>query len=191
MPAATSRTPPSPLEPEIEPATFERRWLILAVLCTSLMIVIIGNTVAERGDPAAWPATSTPRPPTCSGWSTPTPSCSPGCCSPPARSGTGSAARDSPGGLAPVPRRARRSPRSATQPTTVIAARALMGSAAAFVMPSTLSILTNVFPAHERAKAIGVWAGISGGGAAARPGRVRLPARALLVGVGVPGQHPA
>ena len=36
---------------------------------------------------------------------------------------------------------------------------------AAFVMPSTLSILTNVFPAHERPKAIAIWAGISGGGA--------------------------
>src|SRR5690606_29051907 len=51
----------------------------------------------------------------------------------------------------------------------VIAARAVMGVAAAFVMPSTLSILTNVFPAHERPKAIAVWAGISGGGAALGP----------------------
>ena len=44
-----------------------------------------------------------------------------------------------------------------------------MGLAAAFVMPSTLSILTNVFPAHERPKAIAVWAGIAGGGAAIGP----------------------
>lgn len=51
----------------------------------------------------------------------------------------------------------------------VITARAVMGIAAAFVMPSTLSILTNVFPAHERAKAIAIWAGISGGGAALGP----------------------
>ena len=29
---------------EIEPAIYHRRWAILAVLCTSLMIVIIGNT---------------------------------------------------------------------------------------------------------------------------------------------------
>jgi EmrB/QacA subfamily drug resistance transporter len=36
-------------------------------------------------------------------------------------------------------------------------------------MPSTLSILTNVFPAHERPRAIAIWAGISGGGAAIGP----------------------
>ena len=44
-----------------------------------------------------------------------------------------------------------------------------MGVGAAFVMPATLSILTNVFPPHERGKAIAVWAGISGGGAAIGP----------------------
>ena len=51
----------------------------------------------------------------------------------------------------------------------LIAARAIMGVGAAFVMPSTLSILTNVFPARERAKAIAIWAGISGSGAAVGP----------------------
>ena len=51
----------------------------------------------------------------------------------------------------------------------VVVGRAVMGIGAAFVMPSTLSILTNVFPAHERAKAIAVWAGISGAGAAIGP----------------------
>jgi EmrB/QacA subfamily drug resistance transporter len=52
---------------------------------------------------------------------------------------------------------------------SVIIARAVMGFGAAFVMPSTLSILTNVFPAAERPKAIAVWAGIAGGGAAIGP----------------------
>jgi EmrB/QacA subfamily drug resistance transporter len=51
----------------------------------------------------------------------------------------------------------------------VVAARAIMGLAAAFVMPSTLSILTNVFPARERTQAIAIWAGVSGGGAAIGP----------------------
>jgi EmrB/QacA subfamily drug resistance transporter len=46
--------------------------------------------------------------------------------------------------------------------TALIAARAVMGVGGAFIMPSTLSIITNVFtdPA-ERGKAIGVWAGVS------------------------------
>jgi EmrB/QacA subfamily drug resistance transporter len=56
-----------------------------------------------------------------------------------------------------------------TSSSMVIGARALMGLAAAFVMPATLSILTNVFPAHERPRAIAVWAGIAGGGAAVGP----------------------
>lgn len=51
----------------------------------------------------------------------------------------------------------------------LIAARAIMGVGAAFVMPSTLSILTNVFPARERAKAIAIWAGIAGSGGAIGP----------------------
>jgi EmrB/QacA subfamily drug resistance transporter len=51
----------------------------------------------------------------------------------------------------------------------VIAFRAVMGFAAAFVMPSTLSLLTNVFPPHERPKAISIWAGIAAGGAALGP----------------------
>ena len=44
----------------------------------------------------------------------------------------------------------------------LIMTRALMGIGGAFIMPSTLSILTAVFPAHERGKAIGIWAAVSG-----------------------------
>jgi EmrB/QacA subfamily drug resistance transporter len=45
----------------------------------------------------------------------------------------------------------------------LIAARLLQGVGGAIMMPSTLSILTNTFPdARERARAIGLWAGISG-----------------------------
>jgi EmrB/QacA subfamily drug resistance transporter len=51
----------------------------------------------------------------------------------------------------------------------VIVARIAMGAGAAMVMPATLSIITNIFPAHERAKAVALWAGISGGGAAIGP----------------------
>ncbi len=43
----------------------------------------------------------------------------------------------------------------------LIAGRATQGIGAAFMMPATLSIITNAFPAHERGKAIGTWAGVS------------------------------
>ena len=57
----------------------------------------------------------------------------------------------------------------ATEMWQLIACRAVMGGSAAFIMPSTLSILVNVFPPHERAKAIGVWAGIIGAAGAIGP----------------------
>jgi DHA2 family multidrug resistance protein-like MFS transporter len=44
-----------------------------------------------------------------------------------------------------------------------------MGAAAALIMPSTLSILVNVFPPHERTKAIAFWAATSGGAGALGP----------------------
>jgi EmrB/QacA subfamily drug resistance transporter len=44
----------------------------------------------------------------------------------------------------------------------LIATRSLMGVGGALIMPSTLSILTNVFPSRERAKAISIWAGTAG-----------------------------
>lgn len=44
----------------------------------------------------------------------------------------------------------------------LIAARAVMGVGGAFIMPATLSIITNVFPPEERGKAIALWASIAG-----------------------------
>lgn len=44
----------------------------------------------------------------------------------------------------------------------LIVARAIMGIGGALIMPTTLSIIDNVFPRHQRARAIAIWSGISG-----------------------------
>jgi EmrB/QacA subfamily drug resistance transporter len=44
----------------------------------------------------------------------------------------------------------------------LIAARAFMGIGGALIMPTTLSITTNIFEGKERGRAIGAWAGVSG-----------------------------
>ena len=45
--------------------------------------------------------------------------------------------------------------------TWLVASRAVQGIGAAFMMPATLSIVTNAFPPAERGRAIGTWAGVS------------------------------
>ena len=156
-------------EHEIPADVLANRWRILAVLCTSLMIVIIGNTALNVGHPHASPSTST--------------------------AGTtdlqwmvDAYALVFAGMLFTAGTLGDRFGRKGAlqaglvvflvgtvlaatgdSSESVIVARAVMGLGAAFVMPSTLSILTNVFPAAERPKAIAVWAGISGGGAAIGP----------------------
>jgi EmrB/QacA subfamily drug resistance transporter len=46
----------------------------------------------------------------------------------------------------------------------MLAARTLSGIGAAMIMPITLAVITSTFPETERAKAIGVWTGVAGGG---------------------------
>jgi EmrB/QacA subfamily drug resistance transporter len=50
----------------------------------------------------------------------------------------------------------------ASSSTQLIATRSFMGIGGALIMPATLSIVTNVFPAEERGRAIGFWAGTAG-----------------------------
>lgn len=51
----------------------------------------------------------------------------------------------------------------------LIAWRAVMGIGGAAVLPTTLAIITVVFPPHERGKAIGAWAGAVGAAVALGP----------------------
>jgi EmrB/QacA subfamily drug resistance transporter len=155
-------------EPPIDRTTYDRRWAILAVLCTSLMIVIIGNTALNVALPTL--ASELRASTTDLQWMVD------------AYSLVFAGMLFTAGTLGD--RFGRKGALQAglalflvgtsvaafgDSAATVIGARALMGLAAAFVMPSTLSILTNVFPANERPKAIAMWAGISGGGAAIGP----------------------
>jgi MFS transporter, DHA2 family, multidrug resistance protein len=156
------------VEHEIEPAIYHRRWAILAVLCTSLMIVIIGNTSLNVALPTL--ARELDASTSSLQWM------------------VDSYALVFAGLLFTAATLGDRFGRKgalqaglvvflvgaalatvADTAAMIIAARAVMGLAAAFVMPSTLSILTNVFPAKERPTAIAIWAGISGAGAAIGP----------------------
>jgi len=161
--------PAAPLDLEsVDPHVHANRWRILAVLCTSLMIVIIGNTALNVAIPRL--AEDLDASTTDLQWM------------------VDAYALVFAGMLFTAGTIGDRFGRKGTlqaglvlfaagtvvaavgsSSTQVIVGRALMGLAAAFIMPSTLSILTNVFPAHERPKAIGVWAGIAGGGAALGP----------------------
>src|SRR5918998_2916353 len=44
----------------------------------------------------------------------------------------------------------------------LIVLRAVMGVGGAMIMPATLSVIMDVFPREERAKAVGIWAAIAG-----------------------------
>ena len=56
-----------------------------------------------------------------------------------------------------------------TTAETLIASRAVMGVGGALIMPSTLSIITNIFAGPRRAKAIAVWTAVAGMGIALGP----------------------
>ncbi len=54
----------------------------------------------------------------------------------------------------------------AGSPAALIAWRSAMGLGAALMMPATLSIVTVVFPKRERSRAIAIWVGFAGAGGA-------------------------
>ncbi|HUQ39231.1 MAG TPA: MFS transporter [Acidimicrobiales bacterium] len=155
--------------PDMAPQALDpRRWWVLALLCTSLLIVIVGNTSLNTALPTLsreLKATITQLQWMVDAYSL-------------VFAGlllTAGALGDRFGrkgalqiglGLFALSCVAASQASSAGQ---LIAVRAVMGIAAAFIMPSTLSLLTNVFPPHERAKAIAIWAGVAGGGAAIGP----------------------
>lgn len=146
----------------------ERRWWILAVLCLSLVIVVVGNTVVNVTLPRLVEdlgATSTQLQWVVAAYAL-------------VFAGlllTAGALGDRYGrkgaltvglvifGLTSF------AAMFAKTPGQLITARAIMGAGAALIMPATLSILVTVFPPEERARAIATWAGIAGAGSAIGP----------------------
>ena len=152
----------------IDPKVYARRWGTLAVLCTSLMVVIVGNTALNIALPTLGESLGAST--TAQQWMVDAYSL--------VFAGllfTAGAIGDRYGrkgalqvGLVVFLAGSLFAALSGSS-SAVILARAIMGVGAAFVMPSTLSIISNVFPPHERTRAIAIWAGIAGGGAALGP----------------------
>lgn len=153
------------MDPDV---VYQRRWWSLAVLCLSLIVVIVGNTVLNVALPtlvAELDATATQLQWIVDSYAL-------------VFAGlllTAGALGDRFGrkgamivGLL-IFGAASAVSALATSADQLIVTRAVMGLGAALVMPATLSILTTVFPPQERAKAIAVWAGLAGAGGALGP----------------------
>ncbi len=148
---------------------YNNRWKILAVMCLSLLVVMVGNTALNVALPVlskALNATNSDLQWMVDAYSL-------------VFAGllfTAGAFGDRfgrkgilLGGLALFGTASLYSGTLAETSTALIAARAAMGLAGAMIMPATLSIITNVFPTKERARAVGIWAGVTGAGVALGP----------------------
>src|SRR4051794_28658356 len=147
---------------------YERRWWILGILCLSLVMVILGNTVLNVAIPTLireLDATSTELQWMVDAYGLVFAGLLLTCGALGDRFGRKGALQT---GLV-IFGLASFASTFATEPAHLIATRAIMGLGAALVMPATLSLLTNVFPPHERARAIAIWAGLAGAGAAIGP----------------------
>ena len=160
-PTAVPWTPP-------DQRSYDRRWQVLAVLCTSLVVVIVGNTTLNVAIPTIQRELNASQ--TALQWMVD------------AYALVFAGLLLTAGAIGD-----RFGRKGALQAGLIIffvgsllaglfdstggifAMRAVMGIGAAFVMPGTLSILANVFPPQERPKAIAIWAGLSGAGAGIGP----------------------
>ena len=167
--ATTDPTPRSGFtEAPIDPVVYERRWKILAVLCLSLVLVVVGNSSLNVALPTLQRdlgATGTQLQWIVDAYAI----VFAGLLLPSGALGDRFGRKGALQAGLVVYGLASLLATLANSPNQLIATRALMGLGAAFVMPATLSILANVFPPRERARAIAIWAGFSGAGAAIGP----------------------
>ena len=154
---------------ELDPAVHARRWWILAVLCLSLMIIVMDNTILNVAIPSLirdlnatnsqvqWIIDSYTI--VFAGLLLTTGSLSD-------RFGRKGALQ---AGIVLFMMGSVSSALASSAPQLIVT-RAFMGIGGALIMPSTLSILTNIFRnPKERGRAIAIWAGFSGLGVALGP----------------------
>jgi EmrB/QacA subfamily drug resistance transporter len=152
---------PSALTQHVQARAFERRWWILAVLCFSLLVIVLDNTILNVAIPTIvreLDATNTQLQWMVDSYTLVFAGLLLTAGSLGDRFGRRGALQVGLvifglGSLASA---------FAGSADQLIATRAFMGIGGAFIMPATLSIITNVFPPHERGRAIGVWAGTAG-----------------------------
>jgi EmrB/QacA subfamily drug resistance transporter len=140
-----------------------RRRLILLVLCLSLLVVVIDNTVLNTALPTL--ARKLPAGTSALQWITDAYTlCFAALLIPAGALGDRFGRRRSLVGGLIVYALGSLAAASAGSAHTLIADRVVMGLGAAFVMPATLSILNSVFPITERAAAIAAWSAVAGVG---------------------------
>ncbi len=152
----------------VPPAVYHRRWLILGVLCISLVVIVVNvsslnvalPTIQERlgasGTQLQWIV---------DGYAL----VFAGLLLPAGAIGDRFGRKGSlQAGLLIFGLAALAASRAGS-PAELIAFRAVMGVGAALIMPATLSIIVNSFPFAERPKAIALWAAFAGVGGALGP----------------------
>lgn len=150
--------------PSIE-ASYRRRWLVLAVLCLSVLLVVVSNMALNVALPTLGRQLHAGA--SALAWIVDTyVLCFAGLLLPAGAIGDRFGRKGTlQCGLA-VFIAAATAGAFATETWQLILARGVMGIGAALVMPGSLSILATVFPPAERPKAIAVWASVAGGSVA-------------------------
>jgi EmrB/QacA subfamily drug resistance transporter len=150
--------------PSIE-ASYQRRWLVLAVLCLSILLTVasnmalnvalptIGRTLQASTSSLAWVVDTFVL-------------CFAGLLLPAGALGDRFGRKGMLQAGLVIFAAAAATGAFSTATWELIAARGVMGVGAALVMPGTLSILATVFPPAERPAAIGIWASVAGGSVA-------------------------
>jgi EmrB/QacA subfamily drug resistance transporter len=150
--------------PSVE-ASYRRRWLVLAVLCLSILLVVVSNMALNVALPtlgrALHASTSS------LAWVVDTyVLCFAGLLLPAGAVGDRFGRKGALQCGLVIFLTAAALGAFSTATWQLILARAVMGVGAALVMPGTLSILAMVFPPAERPRAIGIWASVAGGSVA-------------------------